>query len=157
MNGPLRAEWSRRYAEPGSPPLSFDFTSCESTTPPIVKVRIVRKADALAVFGRLKTTVVGSVALTLSAFRPAMSVKRNAGDLFSLIARWTEYTTSSAVRALPLANFCPDLSLNVMSFVDPVSLMSQLVARPGLIVRSEEHTSELQSHSDLVCRLLLEK
>src|SRR5437588_4312144 len=26
-----------------------------------------------------------------------------------------------------------------------------------LITRSEEHTSELQSHSDLVCRLLLEK
>src|SRR5260221_9054034 len=26
-----------------------------------------------------------------------------------------------------------------------------------LPVRSEEHTSELQSHSDLVCRLLLEK
>src|SRR5437588_8384729 len=26
-----------------------------------------------------------------------------------------------------------------------------------LHVRSEEHTSELQSHSDLVCRLLLEK
>src|SRR5260221_4518002 len=31
---------------------------------------------------------------------------------------------------------------------------SHSVARPG---RSEEHTSELQSHSDLVCRLLLEK
>src|SRR5260221_7660875 len=28
--------------------------------------------------------------------------------------------------------------------------------RPGT-GRSEEHTSELQSHSDLVCRLLLEK
>src|SRR5476649_3022801 len=28
--------------------------------------------------------------------------------------------------------------------------------RPGRL-RSEEHTSELQSHSDLVCRLLLEK
>src|SRR5437588_3631534 len=27
----------------------------------------------------------------------------------------------------------------------------------GRIARSEEHTSELQSHSDLVCRLLLEK
>src|SRR5882672_11511482 len=27
----------------------------------------------------------------------------------------------------------------------------------GAGVRSEEHTSELQSHSDLVCRLLLEK
>src|SRR5260221_14470392 len=29
--------------------------------------------------------------------------------------------------------------------------------RGPLQVRSEEHTSELQSHSDLVCRLLLEK
>src|SRR5438132_10632711 len=27
----------------------------------------------------------------------------------------------------------------------------------GFAKRSEEHTSELQSHSDLVCRLLLEK
>src|SRR2546428_5569896 len=27
----------------------------------------------------------------------------------------------------------------------------------GIIPRSEEHTSELQSRSDLVCRLLLEK
>ena len=26
-----------------------------------------------------------------------------------------------------------------------------------VVQRSEEHTSELQSHSDLVCRLLLEK
>src|SRR5438034_7972261 len=32
------------------------------------------------------------------------------------------------------------------------------VDRPGRCGhRSEEHTSELQSHSDLVCRLLLEK
>src|SRR5438034_4872403 len=30
-------------------------------------------------------------------------------------------------------------------------------ARHGWQDRSEEHTSELQSHSDLVCRLLLEK
>src|SRR5947207_15842943 len=29
--------------------------------------------------------------------------------------------------------------------------------RLGKQMRSEEHTSELQSHSDLVCRLLLEK
>src|SRR5438034_5886707 len=28
---------------------------------------------------------------------------------------------------------------------------------PGWKSRSEEHTSELQSHSDIVCRLLLEK
>src|SRR4051812_49691132 len=29
--------------------------------------------------------------------------------------------------------------------------------RPGATSRSEEHTSELQSHVNLVCRLLLEK
>src|SRR5260221_6348804 len=38
----------------------------------------------------------------------------------------------------------------------------RLILRPGpqspaRHARSEEHTSELQSHSDLVCRLLLEK
>src|SRR5260221_9784542 len=30
-------------------------------------------------------------------------------------------------------------------------------ASTAIYLRSEEHTSELQSHSDLVCRLLLEK
>src|SRR5438034_11199511 len=28
--------------------------------------------------------------------------------------------------------------------------------KPSVVFRSEEHTSELQSHSELVCRLLLE-
>src|SRR5436190_11856751 len=32
-----------------------------------------------------------------------------------------------------------------------------VTAAGTLLERSEEHTSELQSHSDLVCRLLLEK
>src|SRR5260221_9911803 len=34
---------------------------------------------------------------------------------------------------------------------------SNTLAKTGMTKRSEEHTSELQSHSDLVCRLLLEK
>src|SRR5438034_8731445 len=34
---------------------------------------------------------------------------------------------------------------------------AQSPSRPARVCRSEEHTSELQSHSDLVCRLLLEK
>src|SRR5215204_6707433 len=37
----------------------------------------------------------------------------------------------------------------------PFSSMTAPVAKRSS--RSEEHTSELQSHSDLVCRLLLEK
>src|SRR2546430_10363223 len=40
-----------------------------------------------------------------------------------------------------LAQDCPDLSVRL----------------PALLVRSEEHTSELQSQSNLVCRHLLEK
>src|SRR5437773_8130872 len=47
--------------------------------------------------------------------------------------------------------------LNVALFMDPPALppdkRRQMKYRP----RSEEHTSELQSHHDLVCRLLLEK
>src|SRR5260221_7207147 len=41
-----------------------------------------------------------------------------------------------------------------------VKVVGVLVSERSVVVildRSEEHTSELQSHSDLVCRLLLEK
>src|SRR5438034_2659341 len=40
---------------------------------------------------------------------------------------------------------------NIILFID------ELHTIVGAGSRSEEHTSELQSHSDLVCRLLLEK
>src|SRR5260221_8700436 len=42
---------------------------------------------------------------------------------------------------------------------DPARAEARLALepRPRHVHRSEEHTSELQSHSDLVCRLLLEK
>src|SRR5438034_6640903 len=45
--------------------------------------------------------------------------------------------------------------LTVEPHANPYSLarLSHMILR----LRSEEHTSELQSHSDLVCRLLLEK
>src|SRR5947207_4459515 len=39
----------------------------------------------------------------------------------------------------------------------PASLPCGRHSRSSRARRSEEHTSELQSHSDLVCRLLLEK
>src|SRR5438132_3254876 len=38
-----------------------------------------------------------------------------------------------------------------------LSTMSVIMLFMIPMIRSEEHTSELQSHSDLVCRLLLEK
>src|SRR2546426_8385917 len=38
-----------------------------------------------------------------------------------------------------------------------LQLLHHLIAVAGLVLRSEEHTSELQSPCNLVCRLLLEK
>src|SRR5436190_13886968 len=38
-----------------------------------------------------------------------------------------------------------------------ISELQQVIIESGVAERSEEHTSELQSHSDLVCRLLPEK
>src|SRR2546427_10926393 len=39
----------------------------------------------------------------------------------------------------------------------PGSILFSIPSRPAANMRSEEHTSELQSQSNLVCRLLLEK
>src|SRR5688572_304273 len=53
----------------------------------------------------------------------------------------------------------PKVSVYVADANEPCLTVSQLSdRRKGLVgVRSEEHTSELQSQSNLVCRLLLEK
>src|SRR3989440_2056906 len=52
--------------------------------------------------------------------------------------------------------------LDVSAFYDPktqqvINLAENYLGVAARIARSEEHTSELQSRSDLVCRLLLEK
>src|SRR5438132_8834041 len=53
----------------------------------------------------------------------------------------------------------PDLRAHLaeMAPLDPNVLYPRETRLPRYPPRSEEHTSELQSHSDLVCRLLLEK
>src|SRR2546430_12497939 len=53
-----------------------------------------------------------------------------------------------------------DPSWHAMSLAFPVPLAKTATAGVGAgkeAIRSEEHTSELQSQSNLVCRLLLEK
>src|SRR5260221_795989 len=44
-----------------------------------------------------------------------------------------------------------------ITFTNPLDAATAVDAGNWSVDRSEEHTSELQSHSDLVCRLLLEK
>src|SRR5438034_8868301 len=58
---------------------------------------------------------------------------------------------TSARRSAPPT--CAPACLRMRSFAVPASP----ALKDRLEDRSEEHTSELQSHSDLVCRLLLEK
>src|SRR5256885_12955147 len=67
----------------------------------------------------------------------------------------TEIYTLSLHDALPI---CPDLTLaTALRTAATSALAARRLARPGCRSRSEEHTSELQSPCNLVCRLLLEK
>src|SRR5260221_13353183 len=69
----------------------------------------------------------------------------------------TEIYTLSLHDALPISYYAsPRLKeLILLDEVAPPPFLTMATFLKGW--RSEEHTSELQSHSDLVCRLLLEK
>src|SRR5216683_7522912 len=65
----------------------------------------------------------------------------------------TEIYTLSLHDALPISDRLAAEPKRVSPFFD----FSRIRPRRSCGLRSEEHTSELQSRSDLVCRLLLEK
>src|SRR2546430_10464993 len=50
-----------------------------------------------------------------------------------------------------------DQRIHLLEVGDDLALHRLALRARGHLVRSEEHTSELQSQSNLVCRLLLEK
>src|SRR5260221_8392768 len=64
--------------------------------------------------------------------------------------RSTLFPYTTLFRSLAERALVPD------EYVRPLHSLGDRGSRGGR-QRSEEHTSELQSHSDLVCRLLLEK
>src|SRR5438132_12227264 len=71
----------------------------------------------------------------------------------------TEIYTLSLHDALPISS-AVTRSSNLRSMPCACRILGASSARnfvSSFSPRSEEHTSELQSHSDLVCRLLLEK
>src|SRR5699024_12379771 len=64
-----------------------------------------------------------------------------------------EFSSLSLHDALPIS-----MDIDFTVFGDAVGVLQIQRSGPdGLDLRSEEHTSELQSRFDLVCRLLLEK
>src|SRR5256885_11257220 len=69
----------------------------------------------------------------------------------------TEIYTLSLHDALPIS-FSANAYKTTSDFTETVLLHDNIRSlRVGAIYRSEEHTSELQSPCNLVCRLLLEK
>src|SRR2546428_14135195 len=60
---------------------------------------------------------------------------------------------SARIALIMISPFLPFATADV----SPASWQRSVSVRRGDVCRSEEHTSELQSRSDLVCRLLLEK
>src|SRR5690242_21296441 len=78
-------------------------------------------------------------------------------SLHDALPIWTNFhpaASASAFRRL-LQPFRPSLVIAVD--VTPTAPAARGVIIGVVIARSEEHTSELQSHVNLVCRLLLEK
>src|SRR5205807_3330183 len=91
---------------------------------------------------------------------------------------WSSYVCSSDLARLRLIIYIPNTHLrtrapvsNAQRFIQLCAVVGKLVSpahllalrrflighQPVAIPRSEEHTSELQSPCNLVCRLLLEK
>src|SRR5688572_18354677 len=75
--------------------------------------------------------------------------------------RWSMQKLSGLIRTrFPMTNDCIDRTLNVRPMPNATrsNVLLQFWWNKALPTnRSEEHTSELQSQSNLVCRLLLEK
>src|SRR2546430_11736614 len=67
----------------------------------------------------------------------------------------TEIYTLSLPDALPI--FVTEKLRLPVAAVEPIVMFAVICVALFTVVRSEEHTSELQSQSNLVCRLLLEK
>src|SRR5690242_21084837 len=74
--------------------------------------------------------------------------------------RSTLFPYTTLFRSLSRTRVSSSRTILASRYNAPCARMNSLWSRAGMpvtITRSEEHTSELQSHVNLVCRLLLEK
>src|SRR5438034_8157411 len=67
-----------------------------------------------------------------------------------ILAEDEEREVSEAITQVPIP-------AEIKEVLDQYVIGQEKAKKTLAVARSEEHTSELQSHSDLVCRLLLEK
>src|SRR5436190_9633399 len=91
-----------------------------------------------------------------------MFIERGYSDIYTLSLHDALPISRRDLHAALRALGARETPVVAVSSLAPATGFEELVAaldahRDDGRLRSEEHTSELQSHSDLVCRLLLEK
>src|SRR2546430_11697126 len=92
--------------------------------------------------------------------RPPRSTLFPYTTLFRSLWRWPRFASFAFLTTIVYLAYAFSVGGDFMGlhrFVMPLFVLTALLATLGLAERSEEHTSELQSQSNLVCRLLLEK
>src|SRR5260370_2367229 len=113
------------------------------------------KMNSRASFSRRRLALGFAAILVFPAVPAFAGGKRSAGEptakkfLGSIYQRYLS-KSSAAPASIPLTD-----AQSLRSYFTPG--LALLILEDRAAARSEEHTSELQSHLNLVCRLLLEK
>src|SRR5438477_12748212 len=91
---------------------------------------------------------------------PVLDLRPNHRQLFTIYFFFND-TATTEIYTLSLHDALPILDdgalFQVQRLARPLAHEGEVVRDHDHGLRSEEHTSELQSHVNLVCRLLLEK
>src|SRR2546430_507216 len=132
---------------------------------PLATASLTHSSTRIASFSRIigPTWTAGSSWLpTFSAATFGRRASRKSPYTFPAVStRWVEMHTCPALAYPVAATAAATLSSSASGITmtgefEPSSIVTRLM--PAVLqMRSEEHTSELQSQSNLVCRLLLEK
>src|SRR5688572_32311590 len=77
--------------------------------------------------------------------------------VFSLYSETREPTSDMLRHVDVMVIDLQDIGARIYTYIYTMANCLRACAKHGVDIRSEEHTSELQSQSNLVCRLLLEK
>src|SRR5712664_2904999 len=94
------------------------------------------------------------VATRRAGENPQRAIKREGADMLAALGK-DDYVVALEVTAKTMNT--EQLSAWLAERMRDGRTLALLIGGPDGLSRSEEHTSELQSRSDLVCRLLLEK
>src|SRR5438034_9596326 len=94
--------------------------------------------------------------LRLVAFRCVFFLQTGVHTESTLFPYTTLFRSRATARG-GITKMLQYLELNIFGSFANAPSSSKMEEKIITYLRSEEHTSELQSHSDLVCRLLLEK